>query len=203
MSSKEIQVENIIEQAKEYIKQHLSPIIHQAGEYLEGNLFSSDLYLQKVKNISHLLLDEDIKKVMEIGFNSGFSTLLMLLSNPQVNITCYDLVNHGYMMPCYLKLKETFGDRVHLVIGNSMETLKHDTNTYDLILIDGGHETHVAENDIQESYRLSKDNTILIMDDYDYPQLHALWDQYVEKYALQTTFVPNTPYHDIKMVRKS
>ena len=44
-------------------------------------------------------------------------------------------------------------------------------DNYDLIHIDGGHSTEVADNDIINSYRLSKQGTILIMDDYNFSRL--------------------------------
>ena len=62
--------------------------------------------------------------VMEIGFNSGFSTLLMLISNTNMHITCFDLGEHSYTLPCYEKIKETFGDRISIVIGDSTKTLQ-------------------------------------------------------------------------------
>ena len=141
---------------------------------------------------------------MEIGFNSGFSTLLMLLSNPNIRVLCYDLGNHKYTLPCYSKLKETFGDRITIIIGDSRNTLQYDTEIYDLIHIDGGHTTEVAQNDIINSYKLSKNGTILIMDDYDFCNLHNLWDSYINKYNLKKLNINlyNSPHHDIKYVVK-
>ena len=80
---------------------------------------------------------------MEIGFNSGFSTLLMLISNPNIHIFCFDLGEHKYTIPCYEKLKETFGDRINITIGDSTKTLQNINDNYDLIHIDGGHSTEV------------------------------------------------------------
>ena len=69
---------------------------------------------------------------MEIGFNSGFSTLLMLISNPNIHITCYDLGEHKYTIPCYQKLREIFKDRINIIIEDSRETLPSDNDIYDL-----------------------------------------------------------------------
>jgi predicted O-methyltransferase YrrM len=139
---------------------------------------------------------------MEIGFNSGFSTLLMLLTNPTARITCFDLGEHKYTVPCYEKLKETFGERINIIIGDSTKTLQNVTDVYDLIHIDGGHSDEVAISDIQNSYRLSRPGTILIMDDYDFRNLHSLWDSYIVKYNLKrlNMHVYNSPHHDIKYV---
>jgi predicted O-methyltransferase YrrM len=137
---------------------------------------------------------------MEIGFNSGFSALLMLLTNPNIKLTCVDLGEHRYALPCYEKLKETFGDRINIIFGDSTKTLLDINEVYDLIHIDGGNSTEVANSDIINSYRLSKQGTILIMDDYDFANLHPLWDSYIENYNLKPLHINvyNTPYHDIK-----
>ena len=209
-SIKDFTINNNINNAKLYIDTNLLPIIHNCGELLEGNIFMihnkteyKDLntYL-KPKNVSNLVLNKNIKNVMEIGFNAGFSTLLMLLTNPNISISCFDLGQHKYTIPCYEKLKETFGDRINITIGDSTKTLQNVNDKYDLIHIDGGHSTSVANCDIINSYRLSKPGTIIIMDDYDFPHLHNLWDSYIKKYNLKPLNINlyNSPHHDIKYV---
>jgi predicted O-methyltransferase YrrM len=200
-------ITNNIEKTKEIINNYLLPIIINSGELLEGSIFMehhtgtyTDKFLNKQKNISYLVLNKNIKNVMEIGFNSGFSTLLMLISNLNLNITCYDLGEHKYTIGCYQILKELFKNRINIIIGDSRNTLLLDNNKYDLIHIDGGHSTEIAENDIINSYKLSKEKTIIIMDDYDFYNLHLLWDKYIIKYHLKSLDVYKTPYHDIKYV---
>lgn len=206
---KDFTINNNINEAKTYINTNLLPIIHKCGELLEGNIFMlhhptnyTDIFLNKSKNISNSVLNKNIKNVMEIGFNSGFSTLLMLISNPNIHISCFDLGEHKYTIQCYEKLKETFGDRINITIGDSTKTLQNINDNYDLIHIDGGHSTEVANSDIINSYRLSKQGTILIMDDYDFPNLHNIWDSYIVKYNLKKLDINvyNSPHHDIKCV---
>ena len=206
---KDFTINNNINKAKTYIDAYLLPIINNCGELLEGNIFMAhhtthytDMFINKTKNISYMVLNKNIKNVMEIGFNSGFSTLLMLLTNPSIYITCFDLGEHKYTMPCYEKLKETFGDRINIIIGDSRQTLQNVNDIYDLIHIDGGHTTEVANSDIINTYRLSKKGTIIIMDDYDFENLHNLWDSYIIKYNLKKLHINiyNSPHHDIKYV---
>jgi hypothetical protein len=198
-----------ITKAKDYVNNYLIPIIVNSKELLEGNIFTyhhtltyNDQYSDKAKNICSVVLNNSIKKVLEIGFNSGFSALLMLLSNPNIILTCCDIGEYKYVLPCYEKLKETFGDRINIIIGNSVETLKNIDETYDLIHIDGGHSTDVAENDIINSYRLSRNGTIIIMNDYNFANLHPLWDKYCNDYNLKNLDIvlKNTPFHNIKYV---
>jgi predicted O-methyltransferase YrrM len=204
---KDYTITNNINKTKSYINDYLMPIINDSGELLEGNIFMfhntgvyTDVFLNKAKNISNLLLNKNIKNVMEIGFGSGFSALLMLLSNDNINVTCFDLAGHGYTMPCYEKMKETFGERISLIVGDSRETLKNCSDNYDLIHIDGGLLLEVAESDITNSYRLSKNGTILIMDDYNLPNINTLWNNYIDTYNLRplNIYTYPTPFHDIK-----
>jgi hypothetical protein len=196
--------------AKQYINRNLLPIINNCGELLEGNIFMlhhttiySDTLSNKARNISNFVLNKNIMNVMEIGFNSGFSALLMLLSNPNLQLTCFDLGEHSYTLPCYKMMKETFGDRINIIIGDSTKTLPYNVSEkYDLIHIDGGHSTVIAENDIRNSYRLSKQGTILIMDNYNFQNLHTLWDSYIINYNLKMLDISiyDSRHHDVKYV---
>jgi predicted O-methyltransferase YrrM len=207
---KECYIQQAIDKTKTYINEHLFPIIHTCGELLEGNIFTlhhsteyTDVYLNKTKNISNVVLNKNIKNVLEIGFNSGFSALLMLLTNPSLCITCIDLGDHTYTLPCYEKIKETFGERIKIILGDSTKTLSSIQGEYDLIHIDGGHSTFISTSDIVHSYRLSK-RTILIMDDYDFPHLHELWNHCIKNYDLKPLNINlyDTPHHDIKFCLK-
>ncbi len=206
---KDFTIINNINKATQYIDKNLLPIIHNCGEKHEGNIFMihhttnyTTTFINKAKNISNLVLNKNIKNVMEIGFNSGFSTLLMLLTNPNMCISCFDLGEHTYTIPCFKKMKETFGERINITIGDSTKTLQNVNDNYDLIHIDGGHSNEVANSDIMNSHRLSKPGSILIMDDYDFPNLHKLWDKYIMKYDLKKLHINvyNSPHHDIKYV---
>jgi hypothetical protein len=40
-------------------------------------------------------------------------------------------------------------------------------------------------NDIQNSLKLSKPNTVIIMDDYDFPLIKFVWDLFISYYKLE------------------
>jgi len=201
-------MEDIILASKKYIDEHLMPIIINSGELLEGNIFMlhhqltyTDTFMNKVKNICTLSSLDSVNNVLEIGFNSGFSALLILLANDKIKLTCVDICEHAYSLPCFNKLREDFGDRIQLIPGSSVDVLKNIKDKFDLVHIDGSHVTEIAENDIIYSYKLTKPNGMLIMDDYDAPWLHSLWDKYVVIYDLKPINVKlyETPYYDVKM----
>lgn len=202
--------DNAIIKTKKYIRKYLVPIIQKTNEKLEGNLFfnhhQKDLTkyrlegLVKAENIFELVINKNLKNIMEIGFNSGFSSLLMLVSNPSIKVTCYDIASHTYTLPCFEQIKKTFGDRIDLIIGDSTKTLLSTSDVYDLIHIDGSHDPDVAAQDVENCYRCSKVNTIFIFDDYNF--LNKLWDFYVDKFSLvnfESPSIQKTKYHDIKI----
>ena len=107
-------------------------------------------------------------------------------------------------MPCYNIIKSYFGDRVNLIIGDSTLVVPTINDTFDLIHIDGAHDTDVAEKDIINSIALSNDNCILIMDDTDMIDLHILWNKYCKQYNLLEYQYPlfDTFRHSIKRYTK-
>jgi predicted O-methyltransferase YrrM len=203
-------IQEIINKAKNIITNELLPIIKKLGEPLEGNIFMShhtteytNEYFDKQVNFILAAKKENINSILEIGFNAGFSTLLILLTNEKVNITCVDICEHSYTKLCFQKLQEFFGNRIQLLSGSSVEVVPTlYGNRYDLIHIDGCHLVHIAELDIQNCLKLANSKTILIMDDTNDINLYKLWYYYVTKYNLQSTpqgqFI-NTNYHDIKI----
>ena len=204
-------INKIIDRTKQIIDTTLLPIIHDIDEPLEGNIFMchetteyTNDFIYKAKNISKLVTGPHIQNVLEIGFNSGFSALLMLMSNPNLHLTCMDIAEHKYTLPCFNVLKEMFGERITFIQGDTLETLPHITDTFDLIHIDGGHSDEMVINDIEHSYRIATNKTILLMDDYEFPNIADKWNNFVQEnklLGLSSYFFP-TPNHDARIVFK-
>jgi hypothetical protein len=206
-------MDNIINMWVNIIETKMMPEIIQIGEILEGNIYSLNTHTsyykyfsEKQKNIvscgSNLKPNSEI---LEIGFNSGFSALLLLLSSDSsVKITCVDINFHKYTMPCFDIIKKMFGDRIELICGNSMDILPTLSKKYDLIHIDGCHLTEIAEVDIKNSLSLIKDNGIIIMDDIDFKDLNIVWNKYVTSHNLiDVDFdILKCQFHSIKRYNK-
>ena len=198
-----------IDEWKKFIKDKLMPKIIECNETLEGNIYSLhthteyyNYFLSKQRNIYSC--GKNLKQnseILEIGFNSGFSALLLLLSShPSVKITCVDINCHSYTIPCFNIIKELFQDRIEILLGSSVDILPKLTKKYDLIHIDGCHFTEIAEIDIKNSLSLIKNNGIMIMDDVEYNDLGTLWNKYVDNYNLiDVDFeIHNCIFHSIK-----
>ena len=185
------EIPDIISVWRQLVETKIIPIVQNFNTYYEGNIFSLDRtynynkdFLDKQKNIIICCKQPGVKNVLNIGFNSGNSTLLMLLSNPSIKITCVDIKSHMYVEPCFNIINNLFKNRITFLSGNSIDILKNLNDKFDLIHIDGSINNDVVKLDIKNSIRLAKLNSILIMDDYDYEPIKTLWDFNVKLYNL-------------------
>jgi len=188
-------INDILDRAETYIETVLRPIIRLIGEEIEGNIFDEGpnltIFLPKRKNI--IMACKGRQKGLEIGFNAGYSAVLILLSNPDIILTCVDIGLHKYVIPCYERIKKDFGNRIHLIIGDSRLVVPQIYDKFDLIHIDGGHYIDVAESDIVHTHDKLLKKSVIIMDDvnvYDrYSQLANLWMYFVNKFGyIEPTF---------------
>jgi spermidine synthase len=200
-------IDEILRKCHEYIDTKLMPIINLCNERVEGNIFDEgenvNIFLPKRQNI--VICSQNKKNALEIGFNSGFSALLILLSNSDIKLTCVDIAIHSYTLPCFVQLKNDFGDRINLIVGDSRHTVPNITEKFDLIHIDGGHTLDIAECDIVNTNKLLNNNSIIIMDDVNINDINHslanLWKHYVINfdYKKPTIELYNNDHHDIRV----
>jgi predicted O-methyltransferase YrrM len=130
---------------------------------LEGN---SGQILEQMVHLA-LLSNKFMKptKVLEIGFNAGHSSLA-ILSNPTTHVTSIDIGDHSYVADAKAFIDNLYPGRHTLIIGDSLNVLpNYDTDPFDFIFIDGGHDYDIAKSDLENSLRLSHKDTIIAMDD--------------------------------------
>lgn len=180
---------------KNYIKNNLLPIIKSLNVKLEGNIYSSHLTFNensemkdKQNNICYILKSAKPKTILEIGFNSGFSCLLMKLICPDAIITCIDLNEHKYVMPCFKKISSDFSN-LSIIPGSSYDVglpqLIAKNRNFDFIHIDGDHRLEGAKKDIELCLKLCHDKTIILFDDTNLQYLDKLCSSYVKKGKLK------------------
>ena len=118
--------------------------------------------------LKNSVIGENIKNVMEIGFNGGHSAYTFLSSNENIHLVSFDIGEHDYVKLGKKYIDKFFPNRHSLIIGNSSVTVPEFSKTgkkFDLIFIDGGHDYEIAFNDLLNSKKLSHDKTLIIMDD--------------------------------------
>jgi predicted O-methyltransferase YrrM len=186
----------MIDIIKPEVKDHIlniAVILNNLGERVEGNLicditadnFTDHINESKIYNL--LKLAEGKSKICEIGVNAGHSLLLMVSVNPNAEYLLFDLGHHSYTKPCVEYIKNAYpSTKITEVYGDSNLTLRdyvknNKLNTYDMIHIDGGHETSTVVNDFIYTQFLLKEDGIIIFDDYNYGNIKNVIDYYVEK----------------------
>lgn len=186
-----------------FVVERLNEIVKESGERLEGNIFYdhdttnfiiNKTFENKRKNLflySHLVTD-----IAEIGFNAGHSTFLYLISNPISKIQLFDLGEHKYSRLCFDYLNEQFPNRLSIIWGDSVTTLKtyKDNVNFDLIHIDGGHFRYIAESDIRNCERIASKETLIIFDDSLYDPLSSFLYELINANYI----VREKPYYDTK-----
>lgn len=186
----------MIDIIKEDVKNHIvniANILNTLGERVEGNLicdissdnFTDEANRSKIHNL--LKLSEGKSKICEIGVNAGHSLLLMVSSNPAAEYVLFDLGNHSYTRPCVEYIKNAYpSTKITEVYGDSNLTLRNyvscnELNAFDMIHIDGGHETHTVVNDFIYTQFLLKKNGVVIFDDYNFGNIQQIVDYYVSR----------------------
>lgn len=131
-------------------------------------------------------------RVLEIGFNSGFSALLMLMASPDIVMTCVDIASHAYTVPCFQYVARRFPGRIQLIVGDSTKVLPQlmaRYARYDLIHIDGCHQPEIATLDVIHSASLGAPGCTYVMDDTDADYIRDIWVRHGEAAGL----VPHAP----------
>jgi hypothetical protein len=177
--------------------------INNTDSEIEGNYFfslssdGSDKITLKYKqaNLYFCSYNSDLN-ICEIGFNAGFSSLLLLLARKNIkstNLLIFDIGEHKYVKPCLEYIKNNFENNnndiktsINYIEGNSITTVHDFINnnssligTFDLIHIDGGHTYECILNDIKNADILLKKNGVIIIDDTNIDFIDKLVTQYI------------------------
>ena len=112
-----------------------------------------------------------MKTVCETGFNAGHSTLQWLTGSDDTIVYSFDIGSFKYTRPMADYLNKTFPGRLHLVIGDSRETLPHfsDSNRdvkCEVVIVDGGHSREVALSDLRNMRVVANmERHVIVFDD--------------------------------------
>lgn len=170
----------------------LLKIVEDSHEPLEGNIFyehhGTDFtsfnprFLDKRRSLAIFSIAN--QRILEIGFNAGFSSLLLLTMNKELSITALDICAHKYTEPCFNYLRSQFGDRIRLIKGNSLTVLPvslNNDNNFTGYHIDGGHGVDIAEADLVNILSVAKNGSVICFDDTDddYYELKIMLLKYV------------------------
>jgi hypothetical protein len=89
---------------------------------------------------------KNVKNVLEIGTYMGHSLLIMLLSNPELKITCID-ISDEYTRPAVTILNKYFNNAITFINSDSLSALKTLDQKFDFFHIDGNHDNNYITNE--------------------------------------------------------
>jgi len=159
-------------------------------------------------NPSSPISKNDITYILEIGFNAGHSSLLFLLTDPNVHIVAFDIGKWNYVIPCCQYLNEHFNNRLTLILGDSKMTVpkyfKENSAIPNFIFahIDGDHSTISALADLENCWMYLPNGTIVCMDDTDDLKVIPAWKTYTESKKYEIISIGSLKSHGFGKIKK-
>lgn len=101
---------------------------HDPEEYVEGGLWMTDERgdsprMEKRECFVNAFASKDLKRIGEIGFNAGHSSVMLLSFLPSATIMSFDICKHSYTLLAHEYVQHIFPNRHELVCGDSLNTL--------------------------------------------------------------------------------
>jgi predicted O-methyltransferase YrrM len=155
-------------------------------EEVEGSLISpnnidqpgldGEIYKEKRLNYVFLINQLQPRKVLEIGFNWGYSATLVMESCSWSTLRSIDIAQHWYTVLAGELVEQLYRGRFSAVWKDSHTALRDEIaagNRYDMIIVDGGHSYEIARLDIELSMKLLTPGGVLVVDDTDAPSVRG------------------------------
>ena len=125
--------------------------------------------LEDINNKQILLFNKvkDKSNILEIGTYMGHSLLIMLVSNPKINVTTIDL-DDRYSKPATNYLISKFPEaKIEFIHNNSLNIIKKLKSKFDFFHVDGAHKNKIITKEFNYIKNLSKNETLEIIFDDD------------------------------------
>lgn len=203
---------------KQRLLDDLKILINDSKSSLEGNSFYvhgstnlySDLY---TKQINLFWCGKQAStKMCEIGFNTGHSTMLLLIGRDKtpLDFTIFDIGHHHYTKPCLKYIISQFpqinfeyieGDST-LTMPKWIEANQPHLGLYDVVHVDGGHSEHCISNDMKNADLLVKNGGIVIIDDTNMSHINKYVDIYISSGKYREMDVLKTIGYPHRIIQK-
>jgi len=163
---------------------NLLNIVMSEKEFLEDGIMnrhcSSNIRLN-LRQVDLYVLSKLSSNILNIGFNAGFSTLIMLIANPNAKITCVDICEYKYTEKCFEYLNSAFPSRLSLLKGKSSTVIipSNFQTKVDLININGSYERLITNIDFWLSRSVCTPKAYIIWNSLEYHVGLSLWLGYV------------------------
>jgi hypothetical protein len=170
---------------------------NECGSYLfDGQTYT---YCERMYEKQELLYNtmKNVNNVLEIGTYMGHSLFIMLLSNPQLKITCID-ISDEYTLPAVNVLNKYFNNAIHFIHSDSLSALTTLEKKFDFFHIDGHHENSYITNEFKLIQKLNNrsDNVLRVIFD-DQTCLQQLQNEIDNNYKVITKILPTCSWNNV------
>lgn len=167
------------------------------GSYLfDGQAYKyCDLMYEKQELLYNTV--KTVKNVLEIGTYMGHSLLIMLLSNPELKITCID-ISDEYTQPAVNVLNKYFNNAITFIHSDSLSALRKLDAQFDFFHIDGEHDNNYITNEFVMTKSLNNrpDKLLRVLFD-DQECLVKLQNEIGIHYNVIKKIVPNCVWNNV------
>ena len=119
----------------------------------------------------------DFKTLVEIGFNAGHSSSIILTLFEDTKILSHDIGQFDITLRNGELVKDKFKNRFDLVIKNSLSIQPSEINGNDVLFIDGGHDYEIVSKDIE--LFINSDIQYLVLDDMQHRGVKKAYANYL------------------------
>lgn len=174
-----------------------SKFMIQCGSYLfDGQTYD---YCEAMYEKQELLFNsvKSAKNVLEIGTYMGHSLFIMLLSNPNLQITCID-ISDEYTLPAITVLNKYFNNSITFIHSDSLSALEKIEKKFDFFHIDGLHGNDYISKEFELIQKLNNrpDNVLRVLFD-DQCCLLKLQNDISIQYNIIKKVIPNCSWNNI------
>lgn len=151
-------------------------------------------------NLRNWMSEQKFKRGAEIGFAWAMSTCAFL-ETQEASLTSFDLNDN---MEKHEKVKNVYGDRFNLVIGDSSTNLLKENGTFDYIYIDGDHDYQPVVKDLEAAHKKLEKGGVIVCDDYGNPcGVKQAVDEFCEKYGYSLEAMHGNPNGGVILRRRN
>jgi hypothetical protein len=135
--------------------------------------------------------------VLEIGTYMGHSLFIMLLSNPNLKITCID-ISDEFTLPAVRVLNKYFNNCITFIHSDSLSALSNMGDKFNFFHIDGNHDNNYIHNEFQLIKKMNNrsDNVLRVIFD-DQHCLEHLQNDINNHYNVINRIMPNCTWNNI------
>lgn len=165
------------------------------GEFQNGwgsYMFNGQRYQyqrETLKKQEHLFrVGQKSECVLEVGVYVGHSLLILLLSNPNLRITCVDCEDR-FARRAVDYLNEHFGRRITFLCGRAEDVLpRTELRIFDCVHIDADHNDDAVRRQFQITRKLATKDAFFVFDDYE--AVRSVVDDWISRGILEHVSTP-------------